>query len=141
MASILIVASHSSVLSSFNETLDTYLINIIFRWCVPFFFVVSGYFMKTNYRDFGLYIRKNLIIYILGSIAYIILLRIPIESVQGGLLYFIRGNIIPPFWFFPSLMMCMSFVFILNKLMKNPFYICCLTGFLFVFALIGGTLS
>lgn len=46
---LLIIAIHTSPLASFNETGDFILARVIARTGVPFFFMVSGFFLVTEY--------------------------------------------------------------------------------------------
>lgn len=47
-AAFLVVAIHTSPLASFNETADFVLTRVIARVAVPFFFMVSGYFLSEK---------------------------------------------------------------------------------------------
>ena len=49
IAALLVIAIHTSPLSSINETADFILTRIFARVAVPFFFVTSGYFLITRY--------------------------------------------------------------------------------------------
>ena len=46
---LLIIAIYTSPLASFNETGDFILTRVIARTGVPFFFMVSGFFLVTEY--------------------------------------------------------------------------------------------
>ena len=48
ICSFLVVAIHTSVLSSFSETADFFLTGIVCRIAVPFFFMVSGFFLMPK---------------------------------------------------------------------------------------------
>lgn len=47
-AAVLVVAIHTSPLSSFNESADFILTRIIARIAVPFFFLITGFFMGPH---------------------------------------------------------------------------------------------
>ncbi|MCX4375138.1 MAG: hypothetical protein OSJ61_03105 [Lachnospiraceae bacterium] len=45
VAAVLVLLSHVGVLGTYSNTADMWFINIVFRWCIPFFFVCNGFFM------------------------------------------------------------------------------------------------
>ena len=52
-AAILVVAIHTSPLSSLNESADFILTRIIARIAVPFFFLITGFFMGPEAEKRG----------------------------------------------------------------------------------------
>lgn len=75
IAALLVIAIHTSPLSSLNETADFILTRIFARIAVPFFFVTSGYFLITRYsrnadRLFK-FIKKAALIYAAAIIIYL----------------------------------------------------------------------
>ncbi len=91
IAAVLIVAIHTSPLSSFSEIGDFILTRVIARISVPFFFMTSGFFLISRYtcNDDRLkaFIKKTAITY-----AAAILIYIPINLYNG---YFSIENLLP----------------------------------------------
>lgn len=73
-AAFLVIAIHTSPLMSVNETCDFVVTSIISRLAVPFFFMVSGFFLISRYAGHleGLkrYLRKTGIIYAAATLLY-----------------------------------------------------------------------
>lgn len=91
IAALLIVAIHTSPLSSFSETGNFIFTRIISRVAVPFFFMTSGFFLISRYtcnaEKLGAFIKKTTLIY-----GVAILLYIPINVYNG---YFKMDNLLP----------------------------------------------
>lgn len=84
IAALLIVAIHTSPLSSFSETGNFIFTRIVARVAVPFFFMTSGFFLISRYtcnaEKLGTFIKKTTLIY-----GVAILLYIPINVYNGYL--------------------------------------------------------
>ena len=91
IAALLIVAIHTSPLSSFSETGNFIFTRIVSRVAVPFFFMTSGFFLISRYtcnaEKLGAFIKKTTLIY-----GVAILLYIPINVYNG---YFKMDNLLP----------------------------------------------
>lgn len=91
IAALLIVAIHTSPLSSFSETGNFIFTRIVARVAVPFFFMTSGFFLISRYtcnaEKLGTFIKKTTLIY-----GVAILLYIPINVYNG---YFKMDNLLP----------------------------------------------
>ena len=91
IAALLIVAIHTSPLSSFSETGNFICTRIVSRVAVPFFFMTSGFFLISRYtcnaEKLGAFIKKTTLIY-----GVAILLYIPINVYNG---YFKMDNLLP----------------------------------------------
>ena len=91
IAALLIVAIHTSPLSSFSETGNFIFTRIVSRVSVPFFFMTSGFFLISRYtcnaEKLGAFIKKTTLIY-----GVAILLYIPINVYNG---YFKMDNLLP----------------------------------------------
>lgn len=91
IAALLIVAIHTSPLSSFSETGNFIFTCIVSRVAVPFFFMTSGFFLISRYtcnaEKLEAFIKKTTLIY-----GVAILLYIPINVYNG---YFKMDNLLP----------------------------------------------
>ena len=87
----MIVAIHTSPLSSFSETGNFIFTRIVSRVAVPFFFMTSGFFLISRYtcnaEKLEAFIKKTTLIY-----GVAILLYIPINVYNG---YFKMDNLLP----------------------------------------------
>ncbi|PYG87624.1 serine/alanine racemase [Ruminiclostridium sufflavum DSM 19573] len=90
-AALLIIAIHTSPLSSYSETGDFILTRITGRIAVPFFFMVSGFFLISGYsRNYGklkAFIKNTALIYGIAIAGYI-----PLNIYNG---YFAMDNLLP----------------------------------------------
>lgn len=91
IAALLIVAIHTSPLSSFSETGNFIFTRIVSRVSVPFFFMTSGFFLISRYtcnaEKLEAFIKKTTLIY-----GVAILLYIPINVYNGC---FKMDNLLP----------------------------------------------
>lgn len=91
IAALLIIAIHTSPLSSFSETGNFIFTRIVSRVAVPFFFMTSGFFLISRYtcnaEKLEAFIKKTTLIY-----GVAILLYIPINVYNG---YFKMDNLLP----------------------------------------------
>lgn len=91
IAALLVVAIHTSPLADYSEIGDFILTRIIARVAVPFFFMVSGFFVISRYtynsEKLIRFLKKTVSIYV-----FAILLYIPINIYNG---YFRMGNLLP----------------------------------------------
>lgn len=91
IAAFLIIAIHTSPLSTYSETGDFILTRIIARVAVPFFFMTSGFFLISQYlyNDDRLksFVKKTALIYGVAIFIYI-----PLNIYNG---YFKIDNLLP----------------------------------------------
>lgn len=91
IAALLIVAIHTSPLSSFSETGNFIFTRIVSRVAVPFFFMTSGFFLISRYtcnaEKLEAFIKKTTLIYGVAMLLYI-----PINVYNG---YFKMDNLLP----------------------------------------------
>lgn len=91
IAALLIVAIHTSPLSSFSETGNFIFTRIVSRVAVPFFLVTSGFFLISRYSynadKLRKFIKKTALIYAAAIVIYI-----PINIYNG---YFSEDNLLP----------------------------------------------
>lgn len=90
-AALMIVAIHTSPLSSFSETGDLIFTRIIARVAVPFFFMTSGFFLISQYtrnaEKLGAFVKRTACLYGAAIILYL-----PINLYNG---YFHTDNLLP----------------------------------------------
>ena len=136
VASILVILLHSFM--EYDNILDAYVIRIFVRWMVPFFFMISGYFLKDDFKSFIKYLVHILVQYVFWTLFYAIVFHYDIWSVKN-FLSALRSGLIMPFWYFPTLLLCSTFVWLLFKVIKNSKIIIIICSVLFIYALIGHT--
>ena len=82
VAALLVVAIHTSPLADYSEIGDFIFTRIIARVAVPFFFMVSGFFVISRYtynsEKLMRFIKKTVSIYV-----FAILLYVPINIYKG----------------------------------------------------------
>jgi len=123
----LIIAIHTSPLLSFNDTADFILTRIFARLAVPFFFMVTGYFLylhKGNKQYIGAFYKKIAVIY-----SSAILLYLPLNFYTGyfgksefwrqiGKDIFFNGTFYH-LWYFPAVMV--GFLLVILLVQKTGF--------------------
>ena len=91
IAAFLIIAIHTSPLSTYSETGDFILTRIISRVAVPFFLMTSGFFLISQYsyneEKLKFFIKKIALIYSVSILIYI-----PLNIYNG---YFKMDNLLP----------------------------------------------
>ena len=113
IASFIIVAIHIYPLSSFNEILDYMITRVLFRIAVPFFLMITGYYILTkSIKDINIlknYTKKIIKLYLISIVIFL-----PINFYNH---YFTNNNIYTilkdifvngtfyHLWYFPSLIM------------------------------------
>ena len=137
LASIGVVFSHSFM--EYQNFFDAYIVRICVRWTVPFFFILTGYFLKDDFKAFVNYIVHILIQYVFWTILYAVIFKYSIWTVRD-FLFALRGGIIMPFWYYPTLLICVTFVWLLFKFVKNSKIILAICSVMFIYAIIGHTL-
>lgn len=130
IGAILVLMSHTGLFYTYNDKFEVYFINIVFRWVVPFFFLASGFFMHKDANKFANYIFRISLLYFSWTIIYIILFDLSFSRRT------ILNGIIVSFWFFPSLLLSVLLVWLLNKAF-SPLCVVVISGMLYVLALIG----
>ncbi|MCM1045979.1 MAG: serine racemase VanT catalytic subunit [Candidatus Gastranaerophilales bacterium] len=89
VAALLVVAIHTSPLTTYSETGDFILTRIVARVAVPFFLMTSGFFLITEYARDGerlkRYLKKTAMIYGLSIVLYLPLNLYSSGAYQGNL--------------------------------------------------------
>ena len=79
-AVVLVVANHTSPLASVSPLWDFWLTRVLARVAVPFFLMVSGYFLaKDQWRRTGAFLKRTCLLY--GAA---VLLYLPLNWYNGG---------------------------------------------------------
>lgn len=144
VASFMIVAIHIYPFSSFNEHLDYMITRVLFRMAVPFFLMITGYYILTkSIKD--IYILKKYTKKILQLYFISIVIFLPINFYNH---YFTNNNIFTilkdifingtfyHLWYFPSLIMGIWFSYFLIK-KANEKIVPLIFIFLFIIGLFG----
>lgn len=104
-AAVLVVAIHTSPLESISPDLDFWLTRVAARVAVPFFLMVSGFFLaKKDQEGIGRFLKKTLLIYLAAVIFYL-----PMNLYAGGFSPsdWLRGILwegtLYHLWYFPAL--------------------------------------
>lgn len=145
IASLLVIAIHTSPLKSFSETADFFLTGVAARVAVPFFFMASGFFLLSGYAEntekLKCFVKKTAVIYMISTLIYI-----PVNIYKG---YFSKENIIPEIiqdivfdgmmyhlWYLPASIIGAGIAWYLLKKsgFKTSFVI---TGILYVIGVLG----
>ena len=130
-AALLVIAIHTSPLSSFSAGADFVLTRIIARIAVPFFLMVTGYFLLPRYlsehtndfRPLGRFFKKTLLLY-----AASILLYLPVNLYAGQLRGAGIGDILRMLlfdgtlyhlWYLPASLLGVLLIYLLSR--KLPF--------------------
>jgi surface polysaccharide O-acyltransferase-like enzyme len=132
-----IIALHSFM--EYDNFFDSYIVRILVRWIVPFFFIVTGYFLKDDLKSFMLYLIHIFIQYLFWTLVYAVVLHYDIWS-PWRFASALRSGVVFHFWYYPTLLLCSSFVWILGKIFKDSKWIIIICFMLFLMAVAGHTL-
>ncbi len=80
VAAFLVVAIHTSPLVTYSDTADFIFTRVIARVAVPFFFMVTGYFVLSKGTDIRRFLKKTAMIYAASAALYL-----PINVYAGHL--------------------------------------------------------
>ena len=137
IASVGVIFSHSFM--EYQNFFDNYIVRICVRWIVPFFLIVTGYFLKEDLKAFIRFMLHILIQYIFWTVFYALVFQYDIWSVRR-FLSALRSGIVLHLWYYPTLMICAVFVWLLIRLIKDPKWILLICFVLYIIAFIGHTL-
>lgn len=141
IAAALVLMSHTGILNSYSQKLNYYFVNVTFRWCVPFFFMVSGYFMVDDLKRLCRYLLRIFLLELLWTVLYYIAPGYPMElNMELVRRFFQIGGAIDPFWYLPSLAVSVLLVYVLRKICReNDAAMFVIVSILYIFALVGDT--
>lgn len=137
IGSIGIIALHSFM--EYDNFFDSYIVRIFVRWIVPFFFIVTGYFLKEDFRSFAKYLIHIFGQYLFWTLLYAIVLGYDIWS-PWRFASALRSGVVFHLWYYPTLMICVAFVWSLGHVFKDSKWIIAICFVLFLMAVMGHTL-
>ena len=139
-AALLVTAIHTSPLSSFSPQADFWLTRVLARIAVPFFFMVSGFFLPDSFAKLRKQEKKLFFLYALSIVLYL-----PLNLYAGQLSGITAGAFLKQLffdgtfyhlWYLPAAMEGMLLVWLLKKAL--PLSGClAVTGLLFLTGLGG----
>ena len=123
VAAILVVTIHTSPLSSVSAGLDFWLTRVAARVAVPFFLMVSGYFLaQHNWAGTSRFLKKTVLLY-----AAAIVLYLPVNLYAGGFSFpvgWLRAVLwegtLYHLWYFPALIWGLLLTRLLLRLGTKP---------------------
>lgn len=127
IAAILVIANHTAVLSSFSEEADYLFSYCLGRVAVPFFFMVSGYFVIYPWlkKEAGSgarllrFLKKTLLLYGLSTLLYVPLLmyshQLPEDFMDVIRMLFFDGTYYH-LWYFAAVIVGVGVLFLLKRL-------------------------
>ena len=116
---ILIIGNHTRTIFNIS-TMDYYYREWFFRFCVPFFFIATGYFTSNmDQKKRILYIRRIAVLYLISSLIYI-----PLYINEGALyilfyLFFAYYHL----WYLSALVLSLLILEVANTRIGNKKYI------------------
>lgn len=147
-AALMVIAIHTSPLTSVNGELDFFLTRILARVAVPFFFMVSGQFVlgglfddgRAVWENVGKSLKKLLLLYF-GSIVLYLPLGIYAGhyenlSITEVLKMLLFDGTFYHLWYFPACISGMVVVFLGSRFLSMPVMLG-ISGILYVFGLLG----
>ena len=107
LAAVLVVCNHTGPLDSLSPTADFFLTRVLARLAVPFFFIVSGYFLaKGQWKHTGRFLRKTLLLYLAAVALYL-----PLNWYNGGysplewVKKLLADGTLYHLWYFPAVLL------------------------------------
>ncbi len=137
IASIGVIFSHSFM--EYEHFFDNYIVRICVRWIVPFFLIVTGYFLKEDLKAFIKFMIHIFIQYLFWTIFYALVFHYDIWSIRR-FISALRSGIVLHLWYYPTLMICALFVFCLIRFIKDPRWIIAICSLFYLVAVAGHTL-
>lgn len=143
---VLVIANHTSPLNGISGTADFLLTRVIARLAVPFFFMLTGYFVlkekaedeKTRKQRITAWLKKNIRLYFIATVIY---LPVKVYALKGAwsfesvLRAILFDGTYYHLWYFPAVILGVIFHEVLRKLKPSWQFLLCL--FAYGFALGG----
>ncbi|MCI9678371.1 MAG: acyltransferase [Oscillospiraceae bacterium] len=122
VAAVLVVAIHTSPLTTWSAAGDFWLTRVLGRVAVPFFLMTTGYFLgKKNWRGAGRTILKTLGLYVAAVVLYL-----PLNFYSGGFspAEWVRRLAVDGtfyhLWYFPAAALGVAAAWLLSRLGMGP---------------------
>ncbi|WP_195430509.1 acyltransferase family protein [Clostridium sp. D46t1_190503_E9] len=123
VSALLVIAIHTSIFGSINQTANDIVTKSISRIAVPFFFISTGYFMFKNINRQGYiksFIKRLVKIYlIIGVIDVLLIMPYVSVRLQGGFIKALQviliGGITESLWYVPAIILSVLVVSVFIK--------------------------
>ncbi|WP_195263510.1 acyltransferase family protein [Clostridium sp. 1001275B_160808_H3] len=123
VSALLVIAIHTSIFGSINQTANDIVTKGISRIAVPFFFISTGYFMFKNINRQGYiksFIKRLVKIYlIIGVIDVLLIMPYVSVRLQGGFIKALQviliGGITESLWYVPAIILSVLVVSVFIK--------------------------
>ena len=127
LCALLVLMSHASPFSALGETANIYIVNLSFRFAVPFFFISGGFFLFSDpfltWKKLLRYLQRILILYFFWTVIYR-LFHLPYTFSKDALFRFVFSGSTDVFWYFPSLIFSTALTYVLVKKTPLPVAFC-----------------
>lgn len=107
MAAVLVLCIHTSPLTSFSNAADLWLTRVLARVAVPYFLMLSGYFLaRQNWQTIGHFCKKIFFMYVVAVVLYL-----PLNWYHGGMtsVQWLRAIALDGtmyhLWYFPAVLL------------------------------------
>ena len=104
-AAVLVTAIHTSPLTGVSPLADFLLTRVLARVAVPFFLMVSGYFLaRRGWQGLRRFIRHNMLVYLAAAVLYLPLNFYAGDSPAAWLRSLVWEGTFYHLWYFPALL-------------------------------------
>jgi len=118
LAAVLVAAAHTGPLSSFSAGWDFWLTRVLARTAVPFFLMVTGYFLaRSGWKDAKRFLKKAALTYLAAAILYL-----PLNLYSGGsgplewMKKLLAEGTLYHLWYFPAVILGVFIAWGLSRL-------------------------
>ena len=147
VVAMLVIANHTSPLAGFNQDIDFILTRVLARIAVPFFFILTGYFVLGRKNETQVVRNQRIVhtcLHLCKLYGLCILLYLPINYYASNLDMSLTGLLKSIFfngtfyhlWYFPAVISGVLLVHEMMKVMKDKTLLI-VTGLLYLIALGG----
>ena len=137
-AAVLVAAIHTSPLTTYTADGDFFLTRVLARLAVPFFFLVTGYFLsRSEWNSLPRFLKKTGLLYLAAMLFYL-----PLNLYSrnlSGWQNIVRGILFDGtfyhLWYFPAVLLGSLLAFLLSR--KGPRFALTAAGLLYLIGLGG----